>query len=695
MAIEDLVSKYLLTEADVDGSSVHPFVPVFDDSMVTPLIDGDLYFEALYNAITKLEPPESEQAIYIASWYFNSSFAFDESKSDGIHPTKLIELLGYKVSRGVDVRVLIWVSDFVLATGMPMANIPGATSSAPFVEMMVQNLRTIEELRSYIKDDGTYPLADRVIANTLDHPYGAAHTKFVLVVDRNKAKGFTGGIDLAPSRFSGNFHGTGEYLTGDCWHDVMAMVEGDACQAMYDFFLSLWNALAARVVTPSASPRFRLDADTILGTPVSSQIISSRDLPSDPLVAGLPFRVQSLRTFPNQQRPFLIPFEPTLDFAPNGLFETEQALRKAIAAAEKYIYVEDQGMQGRAVFGWLNAALRTKPNLKVVLLTGQLDPADPPRKVRNVIIRDDLLAGLSASEISRVVFFVHQRAIIHSKLWLIDDAFALIGSANIFNRGMYIEIEHGVSFVEERAFGGVRDLRQLLWGEHFRLHPLDRSELESIETSLAIWNPAWASPTAPAAGFILPFYTDDFTKFQRPWGGLPGSIDPLDQIPSLTRLNVPLTDATGQPETTSRDGHTYRKWRGWNREVLWNPTSPGAPRLLPETAGPVEEFGADFIDDMMLPWNDATSGSTGLIDQWFYVFHVASSTTLIRKITRHIDRRIFFAPLPMIPDVSDLNTYGLLTPVLRGVSLPPDVPFDPSLAIELLKHDWLEDPKPW
>lgn len=213
MPIDDLVDKYLLTPADVDGSSVHPLVQTFVDSSITPLIDGNDYFEGLYDAIAALSGPASEHVIYIAAWHFRTTFAFQVD--DGVHPSRFVELLAFKASQGADVRVLIWVNDFLMATGLPLPNIPGelARPFAPHVEKNVENLTTIRDLQSHPNtgpagSTPALPLADRVIANTLDHPYGAVHTKFALVMDASQAKGFTGGIDPVLDRFSGTLHRT-------------------------------------------------------------------------------------------------------------------------------------------------------------------------------------------------------------------------------------------------------------------------------------------------------------------------------------------------------------------------------------------------------------------------------------------------------------------------------------------------------
>jgi phosphatidylserine/phosphatidylglycerophosphate/cardiolipin synthase-like enzyme len=680
VAIEDLVTKYLLTPADVDGSSVHPLVQTFDKSKVTALVDGKEYFGELCTAIGALDT-SGPHGVYIATWAFAKNFTFIFSH-EGL-PQRLVDLLGHRAKHGADVRVLIWVNDFALANREP-SDLP---DSVPHVGTMAANLRTIQELRSYSKDDGIYPLAANVIANTLDHSLGSTHTKFALVFDKTIAKGFTGGMDPVQNRYVDNPHS----LPDEYWHDVTAMVEGEAVQPMYDFFRSMWNALA---VAHEGSPRFRLKEETIIGIPRASTLMSERDLPSSPSSDDSSIRVQSLRTFPNQHRPLFLPMGPVLDFAPDGLYETEHALRKAIAAAERYIYVEDQMMIGAVAFGWLNAAIRTKPDLKIILLTGLPDPSDPPRSERNSIMGDHLFVDLSSQQIARIVFYEHRVATIHSKLWVIDDAFALVGSANILNRSMYLDIEHGVSFVAEGNGNTVVGLRRKLWAEHFRLELGDHVELQSLDTSLAIWNPAWTSAAISATSFTLPEHTDDYQRFYRPEASGSFPATPLDQLPSLTFFDMPLMDPAGLVETRNFDGIQHIKWRKSDRSLYWKPMRRGVDDRPAPAPGPLQAVGSDFINDLTLPWNDAASGSRGLVGQWIGIPDIEPAP-ILRKITGHQNSRITFSPLPAGVELPELSTfkYYLFTPVLRRVSLPPDIPADPDLPMQLLKFNLITDPQ--
>jgi phosphatidylserine/phosphatidylglycerophosphate/cardiolipin synthase-like enzyme len=75
---------------------------------------------------------------------------------------------------------------------------------------------------------------------------------------------------------------------------------------------------------------------------------------------------------------------------------------------------------------------------------------------------------------------------------LIDDAFANIGSANIFSRSM-MGTDSELSAAVATTTTLVRDLRVAVWGEHLRA-PLKvelTSALEDLDLALGIWRTSW------------------------------------------------------------------------------------------------------------------------------------------------------------------------------------------------------------
>lgn len=86
--------------------------------------------------------------------------------------------------------------------------------------------------------------------------------------------------------------------------------------------------------------------------------------------------------------------------------------------------------------------------------------------------------------------------IIHTKSTLVDDAWAIIGSANIMRRSLYSDMEHCVTMLDPAA-QLVKEYRKSLWNEHFR-HS-NPNDFDDLPQALHAWEPTWGVPgPAPA-----------------------------------------------------------------------------------------------------------------------------------------------------------------------------------------------------
>ncbi len=136
--------------------------------------------------------------------------------------------------------------------------------------------------------------------------------------------------------------------------------------------------------------------------------------------------------------------------------------------------------------------------------------------------------------------------VVHSKVTLIDDTWAMIGSANVARRSLYTDWEHCVSFIDE---GGdrVRRFQGRLWGEHFKIPNLHL--VYSLDEELGGWDadPAWRTtanfppmPTRPA-GVLGPPY--------------------LQPVP-MPLPNRPMSDKTRTSANEIRDVDSRDEWGG-------------------------------------------------------------------------------------------------------------------------------------
>ena len=105
----------------------------------------------------------------------------------------------------------------------------------------------------------------------------------------------------------------------------------------------------------------------------------------------------------------------------------------------------------------------------------------------------------------------------HSKVTLVDDEFASVGSANMFSRSMIgVDQELNVALVTTGT--QVRDLRVQLWGEHLR-SPMGQDFINALrdqKLALGIWRSEWLPETASNRTWRNP--------------GFPKGFEPIEQV---------------------------------------------------------------------------------------------------------------------------------------------------------------------
>lgn len=423
--------------------SLDPAFPTHAGCSVLPLIGGPAYFTAIKAKIDALTGAAGD-FIYLTGWWLDPNFSLGGG-------TRLTDLLIAKARAGVDVRVMGWV---LAPSVLQNSQAQSAPQLRSILGLNGQTMSFINALR------GEPLLSAKAVLNILAHPAGAVHTKMAVVGNAATVTAFTGGLDFQQARHQ------------PMWHDVQTQVAGPAVQGVFDTFRLMWTEVRGR-------PPVSLSAG---GVSAVSHTLFMPDLPARTLPGGGSgtARVQSVRTFPQMRFSSVgsvaslggasIPTNTPLSFATSGLFEIKAAWQSGITGAQTYIYIEDQGFSSREVFDWINAAVKASPTVKVVVLAGRVDPNDDVNsgtdKFFRIAVNNHLLAGLNAAQIERVGVFSHQTKVIHAKTTIVDDSWAIVGSANAMRRSLYTDVEHSLAYMDDG--GSVTAYRTELWGVHLQ-----------------------------------------------------------------------------------------------------------------------------------------------------------------------------------------------------------------------------------
>src|SRR5918995_1679525 len=283
------------------------------------------------------------------------------------------------------------------------------------------------------------------------HPIGASHHQKIVVIDDELA--FCGGIDLTGHRWDTSAHRLEERarvtplgMAYEPYHEVQAMVSGPVAASLGKLARDRWRALGTERMPPIAR---------------STENLWPADLATDLMDVD----VAIARTVPASES------EPAVR-------ECEALFLDSIAAARQTIYIENQYFTNDTLAAALAARLREPDGPEVVVVSprechGWLEKttmgAFRERAFRLLIAADEhkrlRLVYPAASRSRDVPTFVH------SKVMIVDEELARIGSANFSHRSMGMDTECDVAAVarDADARAGIRRIRDRLLAEHLGL----------------------------------------------------------------------------------------------------------------------------------------------------------------------------------------------------------------------------------
>lgn len=448
-------------------------IPVRSDSQVTFLIDGR---HTMWTMCLRFMT--ARHTIYLAHWGITplmqmvrgsdhragadgsdvQNALIEELTSAGLtapdiqfwltHELTLQNVLGYAVSKGVQVKALLWGCPEVFSHYSP---------------------KTAHEQLTAV---GAQCILDNS-ANRFPHPSESLHQK-TAIVDGQYA--FVGGIDPL-IELSGDFdrwdtpwHNVFSTLRENpkdviphSWHDAHTMIEGTASRDVEFNFQQRWNEVVER---------HKLDAQLLVPEPVRTAQEGSH--------ARL---TQVARTVPPE----------TYRFAPKeGIQSIAHLYANALSNAQHLIYLENQ-------YFWLHSFMGIEigdfgPNNEEMELNMHLLAQALEKGATLILILPDhpnvgrpfTDTGLNhlrkkapqATAAGRIQVFClassthsegkeqYRPVYVHAKIAVVDDIWSTIGSANLNNRGMRDDLEMNVATLHADF---AHELRVLLNAEHLGL----------------------------------------------------------------------------------------------------------------------------------------------------------------------------------------------------------------------------------
>lgn len=443
------------------------------------LIDGEDAWASVADAIAG-----ARDRIHLTTWIYQETAELRRpdplaDPADRVGYT-IHRVLQDRAASGVLVRLLLWDAPFI--------DIPARARDA--AEATNDNFEVLQEANitegALLRPD-EYPLLSKLLGA---HPLFSFHQKTAMIDGKI---GFCGGMNLKendwdrpahrlfdPARATFSRLSTFRQLVRSRVqspdhpprHDFMARLEGPAVAHLEANFQQRWNHVRADHGTWWEA-----------STPVA-------DTPAPPPMGVS--AVQVIRTMP----------EP---YAERGILD---AYVRAIGAARRLIYIEDQYFRSTHVSDAIADAVRTWPDLHVIVVTVRAYSESLIQSgwswecfERIRARRPDFeLYTLVVTEVDATPNVIQREVDIHAKIMIVDDIFLTVGSCNVNDRGFELEGEINLAIVDRDL---AKDTRMRLWREHLGGDPRLTGD---IDTDVLVWKEhAQRNRVTPGASPVVPF----------------------------------------------------------------------------------------------------------------------------------------------------------------------------------------------
>ncbi len=404
---------------------------------VAVAIDGEAYFRAVREAILA-----ARHSVFILGWDIHSKLKLVRDNKQESYPEELGALLDFVAKqRGVDVYVLSW--DFAMIYMIEREPLP----------LYALNWKTHSRVRFHMDDE---------------HPVGASQHQKIVVVD--DAVAFSGGLDLSKWRWDTPEHRIDDQRRVDPdgksyppFHDVQMVVDGNAAAALGQLARERWQRATGETIGEEAA-----------------------NVAHDPWPASLQAIMHSV--------PVAIA-RTMADYAGHqGVCEVERLYLDSIAAAEHFIYIENQYLTAHCIEEALAVRLQQREGPEVVIVMPERTGGWLEQHTMDVL-RSRLVKQLcKADRDERLRLYYPQLSsasdmslMVHAKVMVIDDRLLRVASSNLSNRSMGLDCECDLAIEAEPGTDtaqAIRRLRERLIAEHLGVEPAAVGEAMRREQSL-------------------------------------------------------------------------------------------------------------------------------------------------------------------------------------------------------------------
>jgi phosphatidylserine/phosphatidylglycerophosphate/cardiolipin synthase-like enzyme len=462
---------------------VHPFDPVDKNASlwlpsgvdkfsaktpneVVPYIDGHAAFKDMVAAIHTAT--QRGDFIFLIGWVLRT--AFELIPGD---PTTTIESLFRAASaRNVEIRALLYHQNKELSgedNTKPVDFINGLPNAKAIHDDRVVRGALVPWLIALLKGG---------------HYLGVHHQKVLVVYGNEGLVAFQGGMDINPDRLQFPIdpaHGI-PYIGGPVGlHDVHTRIRGEAAISLCSLFVQRWN-------DHPQSAGFTIPPSLLFGKHVYGNV--SHEL-----------HVAVGRTYPNSTAHTLNGPGGPYWFAETGEQSAKTLVLNAIAQSKRFIYIEDQYLFDMDLSNALKSALPNLKKLIILILTSEQAPDQHQPFLRRKNFIDNLTGGVQPPTDKVIVCQNRWPAMpfVHSKTFIFDDKFAIVGSANANHRGYTFDSEQTAGIFdtnEKKRFFFAHELRMHLWHKH--LHRREIDLVDPIASSVH-----WSKPIGDIITYVL------------------------------------------------------------------------------------------------------------------------------------------------------------------------------------------------